>query len=46
MSNAAAVWHVYILRCVDSSLPPTEPMAYIKDIHDHYKWPDNWDLPS
>jgi alpha-galactosidase len=28
------------------ALPETEPMAYIESVHDHYKWPDNWDLPS
>ncbi|MBN1582811.1 MAG: alpha-glucosidase/alpha-galactosidase [Anaerolineae bacterium] len=27
-------------------IEPNEPMAYIEDIHDHYKWPKNWDLPS
>jgi len=25
-------------------IEPNEPMAYIEDIHDHYGWPDNWDL--
>jgi len=28
------------------AMPPTEPMAYIEDIHDHYKWPDTWHLPG
>ena len=23
-------------------IEPNEPMAYIEDIHDHYKWPKNW----
>lgn len=27
-------------------IEPNEPMAFIEDIHDHYKWPDNWHLPS
>ncbi|HOU12378.1 MAG TPA: alpha-glucosidase/alpha-galactosidase [Anaerolineae bacterium] len=25
-------------------IEPNEPMAYIEDIHDHYAWPENWDL--
>jgi len=25
-------------------IEPNEPMAYIEDIHDHYDWPDNWEL--
>lgn len=25
-------------------IEPNEPMAYIEDIHDHYDWPDTWDL--
>jgi alpha-galactosidase len=25
-------------------IEPNEPMAYIEDIHDHYAWPDNWEL--
>ncbi len=25
-------------------IEPNEPMAYIEDIHDHYEWPDTWDL--
>ena len=25
-------------------IEPNEPMAYIKDIHDAYDWPDNWSL--
>jgi alpha-galactosidase len=25
-------------------IEPNEPMAYIEDIHDHYRWPENWDL--
>lgn len=25
-------------------IEPNEPMAYIEDIHDHYVWPENWDL--
>jgi len=25
-------------------IEPNEPMAYIEDIHDHYHWPENWDL--
>jgi alpha-galactosidase len=27
-------------------IEPNEPMAYVEDIHDHYQWPENWDLPS
>ena len=27
-------------------IEPNEPMAYIEDIHDHYQWLENWDLPS
>ena len=27
-------------------MEPNEPMAYVEDIHDHYQWPENWDLPS
>ncbi|MBN1877073.1 MAG: alpha-glucosidase/alpha-galactosidase [Anaerolineae bacterium] len=23
-------------------IEPNEPMAYVEDIHDHYKWPKNW----
>ena len=30
----------------DPRLPATEPMAHIESFEDHYKWPDNWDLPS
>ncbi|HOT89988.1 MAG TPA: alpha-glucosidase/alpha-galactosidase [Anaerolineae bacterium] len=26
------------------NIEPNEPMAYIEDIHDHYAWPENWDL--
>lgn len=26
-------------------IEPNEPMAYIEDIHDHYHWPENWNLP-
>ncbi|MFN2110575.1 MAG: alpha-glucosidase/alpha-galactosidase [Anaerolineae bacterium] len=25
-------------------IEPNEPMAYIEDIHDHYAWPENWEL--
>jgi len=25
-------------------IEPNDPMAYIEDIHDHYAWPENWDL--
>jgi alpha-galactosidase len=24
------------------SMEPNEPMAYLEDVNDHYKWPDNW----
>jgi alpha-galactosidase len=24
------------------SMEPNEPMAYIEDVNDHYKWPGNW----
>jgi alpha-galactosidase len=27
-------------------IEPNEPMAYIEDIHEHYHWPKNWNLPS
>jgi alpha-galactosidase len=27
-------------------IEPNEPMAYVEDIHDHYQWPENWNLPS
>jgi alpha-galactosidase len=27
-------------------IEPNEPMAYIEDIHDHYRWPENWELPG
>lgn len=27
-------------------IEPNEPMAYVEDIHDHYHWPKNWDLPG
>ena len=27
-------------------IEPNEPMAHIEDIHDHYQWPENWNLPS
>ncbi|HEY9075046.1 MAG TPA: alpha-glucosidase/alpha-galactosidase [Anaerolineaceae bacterium] len=27
-------------------IEPNEPMAYIEDIHDHYHFPETWDLPS
>ncbi len=27
-------------------IEPNEPMAYVEDIHDHYDWPENWELPS
>jgi alpha-galactosidase len=23
-------------------IEPNEPMAYLEDIHDHYRWPENW----
>ena len=26
-------------------IEPNEPMAYVEDIHDHYHWPKNWNLP-
>ena len=26
-------------------IEPNEPMAYLEDIHDHYHWPKNWQLP-
>jgi alpha-galactosidase len=25
-------------------IEPNEPMAHIEDIHDHYAWPENWEL--
>ncbi|MBN2393937.1 MAG: alpha-glucosidase/alpha-galactosidase [Anaerolineae bacterium] len=25
-------------------IEPNEPMAYVEDIHDHYVWPENWEL--
>ncbi len=27
-------------------IEPNEPMAYIEDIHEHYHWPKNWNLPT
>ena len=24
------------------AIEPNEPMAYIEDINEHYKWPKNW----
>ena len=27
-------------------IEPNEPMEYVEDIHDHYQWPENWDLPT
>jgi alpha-galactosidase len=27
-------------------IEPNEPMAYIEDIHEHYHWPKNWNMPS
>ena len=27
-------------------IEPNEQMDYVEDIHDHYQWPENWDLPS
>ena len=27
-------------------IEPNEPMAYVEDIHDHYDWPENWELSS
>ncbi|HQE92170.1 MAG TPA: alpha-glucosidase/alpha-galactosidase [Anaerolineae bacterium] len=26
------------------NIEPNEPMAYVEDIHDHYAWPENWEL--
>jgi alpha-galactosidase/6-phospho-beta-glucosidase family protein len=23
-------------------MPPTEPMAYVQDINQHFKWPEGW----
>lgn len=28
------------------AMEPNEPMAYIEDINDHYRWPKNWNLPG
>ncbi len=25
-------------------IEPNEPMAFVEDIHDHYQWPENWEL--
>jgi alpha-galactosidase len=25
-------------------IEPNEPMAYVEDIHEHYDWPENWNL--
>jgi alpha-galactosidase len=27
-------------------MEPSEPMAYIEDVHDHYAWPATWNLGS
>ncbi len=27
-------------------IAPNEPMAYVEDIHEHYRWPENWTLPG
>ena len=34
------------VRMLDAllSMEPTEPMAYIEDVNDHYAWPENWHL--
>jgi hypothetical protein len=24
------------------SMPKTEPMAYVKDMNEHFSYPDNW----
>ena len=34
------------MRVMDAlfNIEPNEPMKYVEDINDHYRWPDNWDV--